>query len=262
MTETPLDHAWAAAMAASDKASDETGGDGAMARYYEVFAAAELFLAIDPETLASDAPQPLLFPAEGAQTALVFENEERLAGFMGEGAAHLALSGRAAMAMFAGSGVQLGVNLGDAPSATILPPAAVDWAAAAFRQPIEAETGAALTLGRPRGAAPDLLARIDARLAALGDVVAEGWLCAEGGGALILCLALREEAAERAVVSALAETARFAGGEKAAFAIAVLDADDPRLAAARRHGLGFEPAAPSPVRPAPGSDPASPPKLR
>ncbi|MEX2520993.1 MAG: SseB family protein [Paracoccaceae bacterium] len=259
--ETPLDRAWAASDAAKET-GEETGGDDAMARYYEVFAAVELFLAVDPETLASEAPQPMLFPAEGAETALVFDNEDRLAAFMGEGVAHLALSGRAVMAMFAGSGVRIGVNLGDAPSATILPAEAVDWAAAAFRQPIEAETGAALSLGPPRGASADLLARIDARLAALGDVVAEGWLCAGEDGALILCLALREDAAERAVVAALAETARFVGGEAAAFAIAVLDAGDPRLAAARRHGLGFEPPAPAPARIAPGSDPASPPKLR
>lgn len=258
MTETPLDRAWAAAEAPA-------AGDAGMAAYYEVFAAAELFLAIEPGSLEAEAQRPLLFPVEGASTALVFDTEARLAAFMGDDAAYLALSGRAVVAMFAGRGVQLGVNLGAAPSATVLPAAAVDWAARALGQPIEMETGAGVSLTAPKGATPALLARIDARLAAIGPALAEAWLCGAGAG-LMLVLALRDSAAERAVVGALAETARFAGGERAAFDIAVMRSDEPGLAAARKIGLGFEIAPPpgAAAEPAggPGTDPARPPKLR
>lgn len=258
MTETlltPLDRAWAAAEAPG-------AGDAGMARYYDVLAAAELFLAIDPATLDGAAQAPVLFTVEGVETALVFDTEWRIAAFMGDGSAHLALSGRAVVAMFAGKGVQIGVNLGHAPSATILPAAAVDWAAEALRQPIEAEAGGAMVLTRPGGATPDLLARIDAKLAGIGSVLAEAWLCGTGTeGDLTLCITLREAEAERAVVAALAETARFAGGERAAFDIAVLRAGDPRLAGARRTGLGFEIAAP-PEAGRQGPDPSLPPKLR
>lgn len=263
---TPIDAAWAATEAPG-------AGDAETARFWEVFSGAELHLVIDPNSLEGDGPpRPLTFPVEGAETALVFDTEARMAGFMEEGAAHLTLSGRAVVAMFAGTGAQVGLNLGDAPSATVLPAAALDWAASALRQPIETETAGAASLTVPRGATPDLLQRLDARIAGMGAAVAEAWLCGFGSARrgqaspLLLCVGLREREAERSVVAALAETARFAGGEKAAFDIAVVGRDDPRMAAARKVGLGFEPADPSEtgrVEPvAPGSDPANPPKLR
>lgn len=255
MTDTPLDRAWTAA------AADET----ALPRFWDMLAASELFLPIDPETLTGGAPQPLLFPVEGVETALAFDTEERLAGFMEGGTAHLTLSGRAVVGMFAGSGVQLGLNLGEAPSATILPAAALDWAAAALAQPVEASAGGIERLTPPAAATPELLAALDAKLNALGPAVAEAWLCGHGEG-LILMLAMRAAGAEEAAVAALAETARFSGGDAPAYDIAVLGAGDARLEAARRMGLGFEPEDPEAVtrveRVAPGMDKAKPPKLR
>ncbi len=252
MTETPLDRAWA-----------EAEGEAGAARFWEVFAAAELFLAIDPDTLDTDAPRPLSFAVEGAETALAFDTEERLIDFLGDGAAHLSLSGRALAGMLAEAGAQLGLNLGEAPSAQLLPPDALAWAAAAFGQPIEAERRAALALGPPEGATPELLARIDARLAALGPVVAEAWLCGAAEEGLILLLRLAEPDAEPAAIAALAETARFAGGDRPAFALAAVSEGEPALEAARRSGLGFEPPKPA-IEPAspPGFDPARPPKLK
>ncbi|MEM7270982.1 MAG: SseB family protein [Pseudomonadota bacterium] len=256
MTQTPLDLAWIAAEAAH-------AGDAGMARYYDIFAATEFHLLIDAETLGSGAPQPQLFPVEGVDTALIFDTETRLAAFA-EGGAHLTLTGRAVVGMFAGAGVQLGVNLGDAPSATILPAEAVDWAASALRQPIEAADAETASLTIPRGVMPDMLMALDQKLAAMGAAVAEGWLCGLGRG-LILCLVLRTPRAEQQVVAAMAETARFHGGDKAAFDIAVLSPSDPKLEAARRVGLGFQPADPADAikieRAAPGMDPSKPPKL-
>ncbi|MEM7525902.1 MAG: SseB family protein [Pseudomonadota bacterium] len=258
---TALDDAWATTEAPG-------AGDAEMARFYDVFAATELHLLIDPASMEGDAtPQPLLFPVEGTDTALVFDTEDRMASFMEDGAAHLTLSGRAVVGMFAGRGVQIGVNLGDAPSATVLPTAAVDWAAEALRQPIEAaEANAAeMTLTVPRGVLPDLMMRLDGKLSAMSAAVAEAWLCGLGSGrraGLILCVSLRTPRAEQAVVSALAETARFAGGDRAAFDIAVLTRDDPRLVAARKVGLGFEPADPEEAeRRAAAPDPTQPPKF-
>lgn len=256
MNETPLDRAWRAAEAPG-------AGDAEMARYYDTFAGVEFFLALEPDSLESEAPQPLIFSVEGAPTALIFDTEIRMAEFLETGAAHLALSGRAVISMFASRGVQLGVNLGDAPSATILPASAVDWAAAALRQPIEAETGGRAALGAPRGAKPELLARIDAKLAGMTGLVRETWLCGVGDGALLLCVALEQPGAENAVVSALAETARFSGEGDAAFDIAVVEEESPALVLARKVGLGFDlsvPPAPAPA--GPGMDPSSPPKLR
>lgn len=260
---TPLDTAWTATEAPG-------AGDAEMARYYDVFAAAELHLLVDPASLEGEGtPQPLLFPVDGTDTALVFDTEARMAAFMEDGAAHLTLSGRAVISMFSGRGAQIGVNLGDAPSATVLPAAAIDWAASALHQPIEAEEGQDMALTVPRVITPDLLARIDAKISGMGSAVSEAWLCGLGAGrraGLILCVALREQAAEQSVVAALAETARFAGGEKAAFDIAVTQSGDPRLDAARKVGLGFEPTNPADaarVEPvAPGMDKSKPPRLR
>ncbi|MEM7547115.1 MAG: hypothetical protein AAF367_16420 [Pseudomonadota bacterium] len=260
---TPLDHAWTATEAPG-------AGDAEMAKYYDVFAAAELHLLIDAASLSgTGTPQPQLFPVDDIDTALVFDTEDRLAAFTEDGAAHLTLSGRAVIAMFAGRNVQVGVNLGDAPSATILPAAALDWAAAALRQPIEAEEGSEMALTVPRMITPDLISRIDTKISGMGASVGEAWLCGLGSGrtaSLILCVALRAEEAEQSVVAALAETARFAGGEKAAFDIAVTMGGDARLELARKVGIGFEPANPAEISRAqpvaPGMDNSKPPRLR
>ena len=75
--ETPLDRAW-------ETANTELAGDAEMARFYDIFAATELFLLIDPDTLADGkTPKPLTFPVEGGETALVFDTEARLASFHG-----------------------------------------------------------------------------------------------------------------------------------------------------------------------------------
>lgn len=255
MTETPLDRAWLAAE------EDEA----ARPRFWDLFAASELFLAIDPGSLSGDGPpRPLLFPVEGIETGLAFDTELRMAGFLGE-AAHLTLSGRAAVGMFAGTGAQLGLNLGDAPSATVLPAEALDWAAAALRQPVETVEAAGASFAPPAGATPALLTALDAKLNALGPAVSEAWLVADAGR-LLLCVAMRTPGAEAAAVAALAETARFAGGDEAAFDIAALAANDARLEAIRRVGLGFEPQDPDAVermeRVAPGADKGKPPILR
>ena len=266
-SETALDRAWMTANA-------ELAGDAEMPRFYDIFAATELFLLIDPETLEDgQTPRPLTFPVEGAETALIFDTEERLASFMEDGAAHLTLSGRAVISMFKGAGAQLGLNLGEAPSATILPAAAIDWAAEALAQPIETTEIGDAVLTVPRAVMPDLLQALDGKLASMGAVVAEAWLCGLGASAgrgkpqpMVLCVCLREARAEQPVVSALAETARFTGGDRPAFDIAVLPQGDAKLAAARKVGLGFEPQNPEEVLQAepvaPGMDPSKPPKLR
>lgn len=265
--ETPLDRAWATANA-------ELAGDAEMARFYDIFAATELFLLIDPDTFADGAtPKPLTFPVEGAETALVFDTEARLAGFMEDGAAHLTMSGRAVISMFKGTSAQLGLNLGDAPSATILPAQAIDWASEALTQPIETTEIGDAVLTVPRAVMPDLLQALDGKLAGMGAVVSEAWLCGLGASAgrgkpqpMVLCVCLRERAAEQSVVSALAETARFIGGDAPAYDIAVLPSGNAKMEAARKVGLGFEPQNPQAVMQAepvaPGMDPDKPPKLR
>ena len=265
--ETPLDRAW-------ETANSALAGDAEMARFYDIFAATELFLLIDPDTLTDGAaPKPLTFPVEGAETALIFDTEARLAGFMEDGAAHLTMSGRAVIAMFKGTGAQLGLNLGDAPSATILPSEAISWAAEALAQPIETTEIGDAVLTVPRAVMPDLLQALDGKLAGMGTVVSEAWLCGLGASAgrgkpqpMVLCVCLRERQAEQSVVSALAETARFTGGDASAFDIAVLPADDAKMNAARKVGLGFEPQNPEETMraepAAPGMDPDKPPKLR
>ena len=107
----------------------------------------------------------------------------------------------------------------------------------------------------------------------MGAVVSEAWLCGLGASAgrgkpqpMVLCVCLHERQAEQSVVSALAETARFTGGNAPAYDIAVLPADDAKMEAARKVGLGFEPQNPEAVMHAepvaPGMDPDKPPKLR
>ena len=118
---TPIDLAHAAMEAAP-------GDEAARRRFYEVLAASELclLLAHEPEGEVLD---PAMFEPEGRPCVLAFDGEARLAAFAEGAAPYAALSGRALAGMLAGQGVGLGLNLGVAPSAILLPAEAVAWLA-------------------------------------------------------------------------------------------------------------------------------------
>ncbi len=237
--------------------------------FYARFLEAELFLLLESE-MVQDEAQPLVIETSDGALVLVFDLEERMAAFSDTPSDYIALSGRRIARMLAGKGVGIGLNLGEAPSAMVLPVEAVDWLAEAAMGEDEAVEAKPLEISKPVGVPEALIQALDGKLANMGGVVGAAHLVSvryEGGEAgHMLALVNVPEAAKTGVSEALSEALRFSGVEAGQLDLAFLAADDAHLKRFERAGLGFEipelvlPKAPAPL--APGMDPNKPPILR
>ncbi len=257
--DTPLDLAYVAMQ------QDEAAAPAFYARFLE----AELFLLLASEMLRDEA-QPLVMDTSDGALVLVFDLEERMAAFSDTPSDYVALSGRRIAKMLTGQGVGIGLNLGEAPSAMVMPEAAVDWLAEAALGEDEAVEAKPLEISKPAGVPEALIRALDGKLANMGGVVGAAHLVSvkyEGGEAgHMLALVNVPEAAKEGVSEALSEALRFSGVEAGQLDLAFLAPDDAHLESFVRAGLGFDipelilPKTPAPQ--APGMDPDKPPILR
>jgi len=237
--------------------------------FYARFLEAELFLLLEGE-MAGDEAQPMVMDTSDGALVLVFDLEERMAAFSDTPSDYVALSGRRIARMLAGQGVGIGLNLGEAPSAMVLPVEAVEWLAEAAMGEDEAVEAKPLEISKPVGVPEALIVALDGKLANMGGVVGAAHLVSvkyEGGAAgHMLALVNVPEAAKTGVSEALSEALRFSGVEAGQLDLAFLAPEDPHLESFVRAGLGFEipdlilPKTPAPL--APGMDPDKPPILR
>lgn len=257
---TPIDRTHAAMEAAPED-------EGARRRFYEVLAASELCLLLAREA-EGERIEPAIFAPEGAACALAFDSEARLAAFAEGGAPYAVVSGRALAGMLAGQGVGLGLNLGVAPSAILLPAEAVDWLAGMLPDAPEEIAARPVEFRVPKGLPEAMLGALDARLASLGGLAEGAWLVAvryEGGGrGHLLGFVGAVPGAEGALARAVSEVLAFSGLEAAALDVGFFGAGDPVVARMARCGLRFDLPVPPEAAPraAPGSDPEKPPRLR
>lgn len=262
MTETPLDTAHAAMEAAPE--------DGALrVAFYETLAAAELYITTEGEVVPGAPVVPTVVEVDGTGYVLVFDTEARLAAFCGGPTAYVAIPGRELALMLAGQATGLALNLDVAPSAILVPPAAVDWLAEVLGETRPEEVQArALRFDAPLGVPEALLRALDARLARAEGVAEAAWLAAvtydDGSAGHVLAVTGTRPGAEAALAASLAEAAALAGTEGAALDLMFLDPADPVAARLARVALRFDLPQPEPAaRPAPaGSNPTRPPILR
>ncbi|MCT4556618.1 MAG: SseB family protein [Pelagimonas sp.] len=263
MTLTPLDQAHAEMQAAPED-------DAARLRFYDRLAEAELFLML-AQTPQGDAISPEVFAVEGSSFVLAFDLEERLAAFAGKEVPYAALSGRALAGMLSGQEFGLGLNLEVAPSAILLPSQAMGWLVDTLEHaPVEAEARPE-RLSAPQGLPEPLLRALDTKLATAQGLARKAYLAHvtyEGGGVgHLLGLTGVTPGAEAALAGAINEALVFSGLEAGALDVTFLNDNDPLTAELARVALRFDlPEPPKPTlmedRPAPGSDPDSPPILR
>lgn len=261
-TETPIDRAFRAQEGAPND-------DRPQLRLYERLLDAELFLllATEPEDARLD---PQVFDLAEGRFVLAFDRDDRLASFVDAAAPYAALSGRRLIAMLAGQGLGIGLNLGPHPSATLLPPGTVEWIADMARGAPDTAEMRPETIGPPRALPEGLLAALDPKLAAMAGridgAVLVGTTFADARAGLLLALFGVAVPARDPVAAAIAEAVRFSGAETAALDVTFLEADDPRRARMEAVGLRIDlPRATlhAPSEPAaPGRDPARPPILR
>ena len=262
MTETT---ALDTAHATMDAAPED---DAARLRFYDRLAASELFVMLEREA-EGDRINPEIFDLGDARVVLVFDREERLSAFAGRIVPYVAMSGRALVSLLRGSGIGLGLNLEVAPSAILIPAGAVDWLAETLDQTPRETEARMEEVFAPAGLPATLIEALDARLAAASGLARKAYLADvrydSGARSHVLGVTGTIPGAETALAQAINEALIFSGVEAGALDVLFLADTDPVTAQLARVGLRFdlpEPPEPVAVRPAPGSDPALPPKLR
>lgn len=248
---------------------DAPGDDAARLRFYHCLADSEVFLLLQTEAQEADL-QPRVFPLEDGPVVLVFDSEDRLAEFAGGIAPYAALPGRVVAQTLAGQGVGLGVNLGVAPSAMVLPPDALDWLARTLAQSPRQTQARPAAFHAPRTLPDGLMTGLSAKFARAGGLAQAALLAAvdydDGRRGHMLAFIEARPDAHEALARAAAEALTFSGIEAGEMDVTFLAAQDPATAALARVARRFDlpepsrPAAAAPV--APGSDPARPPRLR
>jgi translation initiation factor IF-1 len=235
---TPLDRAHAA-MA--------EGGEEARRAYHARLADTPLWLWLAAEA-DGDAVEPRVFALSGGPVLLAFDTEERLAEAAGAAVPHAVLPGRAAARAMSGRGLALGVNLGAAAPAYLMPPEGVDWLAAQVAAQPQAAAGRPAAVQAPAPLPPALMRALADRLDGAGAAARAAWLVAAGAeGALRATVVFSGTApgVAPALARAVAEAVAFAGdagGLDAAFP----PPGDPLIAAAARVGLALPLTAPPP----------------
>jgi hypothetical protein len=251
---TPIDAAHAALAAAGEDA-------GLRMAFYGQVLAAEFHVVLEAEP-EGDAVRPLVLETGEARLVLAFDLPERMAAFLDAPRDYIALAGRSLVAMLAGQGLGIALNPDVAPSASVIPPEAVNWLAGTVAG-TELRRARVTAFRRPAGVPAALVTAIEARIGAYGERVEAAYLAAaeheDGGEGLVLALEGVPEAAEARVAAAIDEAVRFSGLEGVR-----LDVHFPRpatLARIARIALAFRPG---PGAAAPAPDPASdpPPRLR
>lgn len=262
---TPLDQAHALMEAAP-------GDDALRLRFYERLADAELFLLLAEES-DGDTLRPAIFRLEDGDFAMTFDLEERLAGFSDAPAPYAALPGRIVARELAALGVGLGLNIGVAPSAFLLPAPALAWLSETLGHAPEAAE-ARLVAFHDAGTVPEkLLAALAEKLARLGGcadhAVLAGVSYHDGRRGHMLAFVGPRPGTEAALAKAVSEALVFSGVEAGELDVAFLAAEDPALAAMTAEGRHLDMPLPEPENVqiiggpvAPGMDPDKPPKLR
>lgn len=264
MTMTQLD---AAHLRAEDAPDDIPRRMAFYARLVE----AELFLLLERE---ADGPKitPRVFDVEGGPIVLAFDLESRLSDFTGMPAPYAALPGRALVQMLAQDGtLGLGLNLGEAPSARILPPEVLAWVADTVSDTPEQAEARLSELLAPHDLPDLVLEALDAALGRMAGLARLAYLAGAvfDGGRRGHVLAFVDAApgAEGALARAVQTALALSGVEAGALDVTFIDATDARAAEFARVGLRVDlPEGEVQVQvldnPGPGMDPAKPPRLR
>ncbi|MCV2877004.1 SseB family protein [Rhodobacteraceae bacterium XHP0102] len=260
---TPLDQA-SVQMQAAEHA------EAARLRFYDRLLSAELFVLLNTPAQAQDGKiDPKILSSEGTDFVLAFDTEERLSQFVeGTEAPYAALTGRALAGMLAPLNIGLGLNLGVAPSETLLDGAAMVWLHEIGVGAPTALDARPVSVMAPRALPQDLLLALDGKLAGLEGLASSAYLALvdyqDGSRNHILCFVDAAPEAHDALARAVSQSLHLSGVEAAVLDVAFLPASDPFVAKLAKHGLRFDlpqPQKPQ-VRPAPGTDPDNPPKLR
>lgn len=241
--------------------------DAAWLRFFETLADTTLYLLLDADP-DGDRIRPKTVSADGTETALAFDHEERLAEFTGEPAPFAEIPGRKLAEMLAGSGLALGLNIGVAASETLLPADAMSWLGDMLGGQGEERMAGLAQVAPPGMVDPDLEAALQAKLDGAAGLAQQAVLVtarhSDGAETLLLAIIGAAPGVEAALRQAIAEAVGFTASG-ATLDIGFFQAGDSGLQPLLAVGKSFtipEPASRRSAPSAPGMDPANPPRLR
>ena len=248
-------------------AAMQVGGEAQALAFWHALADAELFLVLEAEAVG-EVMAPRVFDLADGPLLLVFDCEERLAGFAAQPVPYAALPGRVVAGQLVGQGLGLGLNLGSgAASEAILAAEAMEWLALMLTQ----EEPGVLEARIVRLTAPHLPGGLMAGLVGLLPDGAQGALAlaeyAAGGQGHMLALVGLAAQDEARMARAVTEALAFSGLDAAALDVVFLE-DGALFQRIVKAGRVLEPVAravkvEAPVqRQGPGTDPARPPRLK
>ena len=264
--QTPLDIAQQAMQSNRDDTATRM-------RFFERLADSEVYLLLKQEAIG-DNLAPETIEIEGAEYLLAFDREERLADFTSAGAHHAAMSGRVLANMLAGQGIGIGLNLGVAKSAVLIPADAMLWLAEMLENAPVFVTEQPVSINAPEGFSDTLLQAIDTKLATAAGMAQSAYLVsvtyADSRQSQMLAIINAVPQAQSAIAKAVSEALNFSAVELSAVEhgqidVAFFSSDDPVCQLLGRVGLRFNlPELKLQTRnvAAPGTDPDSPPILR
>ncbi|MFC3058830.1 SseB family protein [Paenirhodobacter populi] len=242
---------------------------------YDRLADAELFLLLEHEPDEDNDIIPQVFETEEGDFVLAFDLEERLAAFGDAPAPYAALPGRVIAQHLAGEEIGLGINLGVADSAMLLPPDALEWLTHTLTHSpeyAEARPTAFDAPALPPAVLALLLPAFEAKfdqIAGLASHALLGGVTYEGGRrGHVLAFLGTPEAAQPGLAKAIHEALTFSGLEAGEIDVTFLTEDDPaaQVLLDKALVLHLPEAEPEQVQEVtltgPGMDPAKPPILR
>lgn len=259
--ETTIDRAHARMMAGDD--ADRLG-------FFQAIADAELYLWLKEEPEGDDI-SPEIYRSEEGQFVLAFDTEVRLVEIAQATVPRIAIAGRALAHMLSESGVGLALNMGEAPSAILLPAEAMAWLVETLapgssqeldRQPVGVRS--------PDDVSEKLKEVLLQKLSRAAGHASRAYLAtaiyADNNTAPIIAFVDATPGVEAALRDAVSEALVFSGANAAALDVAFLDgahAMVPALASvAIELDMSVSPL-PEPQQPsAPGMDPSAPPRLK
>lgn len=270
MTPTPYDRAHAAMTA-------DPENEALRLAVYDRLADAPLYLLLEAEPDEDEDIIPQVFETEEGDIVLAFDTEERLAEFAQHGPVHwAALPGRVIAQHLAGENIGLGVNLGVADSAMLLPPEAMDWLTEALTPMPQQTEARPVTFEAPQ-LPPAMLAMLlpafEAKfdqIAGLASHAALSGVTYEGGRrGHVLVIIGAAEGTRPGIAKAMNEALAFSGLDAGELDVTFLDGDDPVAQLVLSKALVLHlpdiedlPDEPDAPHVGPGMDPAKPPILR
>ena len=232
------------AVTAIDRAYSEMidGGEAELLRFYQVLAGSDLLVLLDASD-ENEVPEPKIIPVEAGQYVLVFDLKERVTELTGYDAPTSRVAGREVFQLMRGRGIGVAVNMGEAPSAMLIPGDAIDWicdtlddAAAAENAPVPAPAPAAgrfKALLAPHNFPDTLQLALTDKLAPVADLYDKALLLRaeydDGQSGYLVAFSAVEDANRGVIAASVNDALATFRGKEVALDIAFMARDEPLL---------------------------------